>query len=134
MLIRDASFVVLDIETTGLSAMNNRITEIALLRVESGQIVDRHEMLINPEQYISPFIAEYTKITNAMVFGKPLQIVRLNSRNGSAHRDFRSSSDTTFNSIRASSSSRFFGQTIPTLLRQVFPSCRRSVPVGLQSG
>ncbi len=71
MLIRDASFVVLDLETTGLSAMNNRITEIALLRVEGNKIVDKHEMLMNPEQYISPFIAEYTKITNAMVFGKP---------------------------------------------------------------
>jgi len=76
VLIREASFVVLDIETTGLSAMNHRITEIALLRVEGGAIVDRHDMLINPEQYISPFIAEYTHITNAMVFGRPNFIER----------------------------------------------------------
>ena len=71
MLIADTPFVVLDIETTGLSSINHRITELAMLRIERGEIVDRFETLINPEQYISPFIAEYTHITNAMVFGKP---------------------------------------------------------------
>jgi DNA polymerase-3 subunit epsilon len=71
MLVRDSSFVVVDVETTGLSAFNHRITEIAMLRVQQGKITDRFETLLNPGQYIPPFIAQYTGITNAMVFGKP---------------------------------------------------------------
>jgi DNA polymerase-3 subunit epsilon len=71
MQLSDASFVVLDVETTGMSAATHRITEIAMLRVEGGKITERFESLINPEQYIPPFIAEYTGITNAMIFGKP---------------------------------------------------------------
>jgi DNA polymerase-3 subunit epsilon len=71
MDISDASFIVVDVETTGMSAKGDRITEIAMLRVEEGEIVDRFESLINPERSIPSFIAEYTHITNAMVFGKP---------------------------------------------------------------
>jgi DNA polymerase III subunit epsilon len=71
MLVRDSSFVVVDVETTGLSAFQHRITEIAMLRVQDGKITDRFETLLNPGQYIPPFIAQYTGITNAMVFGKP---------------------------------------------------------------
>jgi DNA polymerase-3 subunit epsilon len=71
MLLRDASFVVVDVETTGLSAHNHRITEIGMVRVEKGSIVDTYQTLLNPEQFISPFITQHTGITNAMVFGKP---------------------------------------------------------------
>lgn len=71
MLVRDASFIVVDVETTGMSAHQHRITEIAMLRVQNGKITERFETLLNPGQYISPFIAQYTGITNAMVFGKP---------------------------------------------------------------
>ncbi|HET6511973.1 MAG TPA: DEDD exonuclease domain-containing protein [Candidatus Kapabacteria bacterium] len=71
MLVRDTSFVVVDVETTGISAFQNRITEIAMLRVQNGKITDRFETLIDPGQYIPPFIAQYTGITNTMVFGKP---------------------------------------------------------------
>jgi DNA polymerase-3 subunit epsilon len=71
MRIDEASFVVLDTETTGLSPHQHRIIELAMLRVEGGKIRERFETLINPEQYIPPFIAQYTGITNAMVYGKP---------------------------------------------------------------
>jgi DNA polymerase III subunit epsilon len=71
MLLNDASFVVVDVETTGLSAVSNRITEIALVRFERNKIIDSYQSLINPEQFISPFITQHTGITNAMVFGKP---------------------------------------------------------------
>ncbi len=71
MLLRDASFVVVDVETTGLSADRNRITEIALVRVVSGAIVEQFQSLVNPEQFISPFITQHTGITNAMVYDKP---------------------------------------------------------------
>ena len=71
MLLRDASFVVVDVETTGLSAANHRITEIAMVRVVGGALADSYQTLLNPEQYIPPFITQHTGITNAMVYGKP---------------------------------------------------------------
>jgi DNA polymerase-3 subunit epsilon len=71
MRIDDASYVVLDVETTGLSAQQHRVIELAMVRVERGKVTSRFETLINPEQYIPPFIAQYTGITNAMVYGKP---------------------------------------------------------------
>ncbi len=71
MLLRDASFIVVDVETTGLSAAEHRITEIALVRLESGSITESFQSLINPEQFISPFITQHTGITNAMVYDKP---------------------------------------------------------------
>ncbi len=80
MLLRDASFVIVDVETTGLSAALNRITEIALVRLERTPppfqgggwgMVEAFQSLVNPEQYISPFITQHTGITNAMVYDKP---------------------------------------------------------------
>ncbi len=75
MLLRDASFVVIDVETTGLSAARNRMTEIALVRLmpsaKGWELVDSFQTLLNPEQYIPPFITRHTGITNAMVYGKP---------------------------------------------------------------
>ncbi|HET6402460.1 MAG TPA: DEDD exonuclease domain-containing protein [Candidatus Kapabacteria bacterium] len=71
MLLGDASFIVVDVETTGLSAANHRITEIALVRLEAGAITGSFQTLVNPEQHISSFITQHTGITNAMVFGKP---------------------------------------------------------------
>ena len=76
MLLRDASFVVVDVETTGLSAARHRITEIGMVRLaaqHSGSfgIADSFQSLINPEQYIPPFITQHTGITNAMVYGQP---------------------------------------------------------------
>ena len=78
MLLRDTSFVVVDVETTGLSAANHRITEIALVHLAPAPkesmgwgMVESFQTLVNPEQYISPFITQHTGITNAMVYGKP---------------------------------------------------------------
>src|SRR4051812_2012078 len=71
MLLHDASFVVVDVETTGLSAHNGRITELGMVRFESGQIVDTLNTLLNPDQFIPSYITKMTGITNAMVYGKP---------------------------------------------------------------
>lgn len=51
-----------DIETTGTSVTRDRIIEVAVLRVENGEIVDRYESLIDPGTYVSPFIEAYTGI------------------------------------------------------------------------
>ncbi|MBN1449228.1 MAG: DEDD exonuclease domain-containing protein [Bacteroidetes bacterium] len=69
--IHDTDFVVCDIETTGLSPERNRITEIALLRIRGGEVVDRYESLVNPRQFIPQEIQRLTGITNEMVYSAP---------------------------------------------------------------
>lgn len=63
--------VFLDIETTGASAWNSRITEIGALRVENHQVVATFKQLINPETPIPPFITRMTGISNDMVWEAP---------------------------------------------------------------
>lgn len=64
-------FVVFDIETTGLSSANDRITEIGAVKIVDGAIVDRFSRLIDPERKLSPKIIELTGITDEMLAGKP---------------------------------------------------------------
>lgn len=62
------SFAVVDVETTGTSPLyGDRVTEIAVVQVRDGAIVDRFETLVNPGRHISSFITQLTGITNAMV-------------------------------------------------------------------
>jgi DNA polymerase-3 subunit epsilon len=59
---------VIDFETTGLSpAMGDRATEVAVVIVENGKIVDRYQSLMNAGAHIPPFIEALTGISNAMV-------------------------------------------------------------------
>lgn len=69
--LRDATFVVTDVETTGRSAAGDRITEVACVWVADGEIVDERSTLVNPEVYIPREIQEMTGITNAMVMTAP---------------------------------------------------------------
>lgn len=63
--------VFLDIETTGASAWNSRITEIGALRVENYKVVATYTQLVNPEEPIPPFISRMTGISNDMVWEQP---------------------------------------------------------------
>ncbi|MGX9416013.1 3'-5' exonuclease [Vibrio sp. RC27] len=66
------SVVVLDFETTGLSPdMGDRAIEIGAVRIENGEITDRFQALMNPGRRISPFIENYTGISNAMLMDAP---------------------------------------------------------------
>lgn len=69
--LADATFVVADVETTGLSAEKNRITEVACVLVRGGEIVGEKRSLVNPEQFIPVAIQQMTGITNAMAFAAP---------------------------------------------------------------
>ena len=65
--IEEESFVVFDLETTGLSRYKDRITEIGACRVEGGKITEIYNELVNPEMVIPEKIIEITGITNEMV-------------------------------------------------------------------
>lgn len=64
--------VMLDFETTGLSpAAGARITEVAALRIEGGDIVDRFVSLVNCQVAVPSFITSLTGITQRMVDSAP---------------------------------------------------------------
>ena len=65
------SYVLLDLETTGIDPVAHRITEIALIRVDDGVVSTRWESLVNPGQPIPFFIQRLTGITDAMVRDAP---------------------------------------------------------------
>ena len=63
---------VIDFETTGLSpAMGDRATEVAIVLVENGSVVDRFQSLMNAGLHIPAFITSLTGISNAMVATAP---------------------------------------------------------------
>lgn len=66
-----SSFVVLDLETTGLSGTDDRILEIAIIKYENGNKVDVYNKLIDPEIHITKEITRINGITNDMVKGCP---------------------------------------------------------------
>ena len=65
-------FCVFDIETTGLSAENDRITEIGAVIVKDGQVIDRYNTLVNPQRTIPQNVVDLTGITNEMVANERL--------------------------------------------------------------
>lgn len=63
---------VIDFETTGMSPdRGDRATEVAVVMVSGGKIIDRYQSLMNGGAYISTFIEELTGISNAMVRAAP---------------------------------------------------------------
>ena len=65
----DDEFVVFDIETTGLSSLNDKIIEIGAVRVKSGVILERYDTFVDPGISIPQRITELTGITDEMVSG-----------------------------------------------------------------
>lgn len=65
------NYAILDIETTGGSPKNERITEIAIYIHDGKQIINEYSSLVNPEKNIPYFITGLTGITNEMVADSP---------------------------------------------------------------
>lgn len=61
-----------DVETTGLSPRNERVIEVAVLRVDEGEVTREFCSLINPERPIPSFIQGHTGITPRMVKNAPV--------------------------------------------------------------
>ncbi|GAA5346252.1 PolC-type DNA polymerase III [Planifilum fimeticola] len=69
--LQEDTYVVFDVETTGLSAVHDTIIELAAVKVRGGEIVDRFSSFANPRRKLTSTITELTGITDEMLEGAP---------------------------------------------------------------
>ena len=63
----DTTYCVLDLETTGFSPRLEKITEIGIMKVQDGKVIDKFSTFVNPEKSIPQRVVEITNITDDMV-------------------------------------------------------------------
>lgn len=64
-------YTVIDIETTGFDTSNDKIIELAAIKIRNNQIVDKYSTLINPEIIVDEFITKLTGINNELLINAP---------------------------------------------------------------
>ena len=69
--LRETTFVVFDLETTGGRADGDAITEIGAVKVRGGRVIGEFGTLVDPERGIPPQVVALTGITQVMVTGAP---------------------------------------------------------------
>ncbi|WP_368251476.1 PolC-type DNA polymerase III [Enterococcus sp. 2201sp1_2201st1_B8_2201SCRN_220225] len=67
--LTDATYVVFDVETTGLSAVYNTIIELAAVKMHKGNVIESFDEFIDPGHPLSKTTVELTGITDEMVRG-----------------------------------------------------------------
>ncbi len=70
-LLAEETFVVFDVETTGLSAYYNTIIELGAVKIRGGEVIDRFESFVNPHHRLSATTINLTSITDDMVQTAP---------------------------------------------------------------
>ena len=69
--LRDTTFTVVDLETTGGTPGSDSITEIGAVRVRTGEVLGEFQTLVDPGVPIAPFVSVLTGITDSMVCAAP---------------------------------------------------------------
>ena len=69
--LAEATFCVLDLETTGGDRNNDMITEIGVVKVRGGECLATFQTLVNPGRAIPPRISVLTGLTDALVGPAP---------------------------------------------------------------
>ncbi len=70
-LLSEITFLVVDVETTGHDTKNNSIMDFAYIEVFDKEVIEEYESLVNPHQYIPPYISKMTGISGEMTFFAP---------------------------------------------------------------
>jgi len=69
--LREVTFVVVDLETTGGSSLTEAITEVGAVKVRGGEVLGEFATLVDPGRSIPPQITILTGITDSMVYDAP---------------------------------------------------------------
>lgn len=65
------SYIIFDIETTGLDSSYDEIIEIGAIRIENNKVVSQFQSLVKPDRQVNDYITELTGITNDMLIDAP---------------------------------------------------------------